>query len=244
MPAPSQSDRRGKLQAWQQIDRVGRCALIVRLLKSFNRWLNLGLLCFAVNGAGDPTIQGFSTRISIQRGEAISFKIKTDAAHFAIDIFRLGFYNGLGARHIDTITPSVPLPQVQPDCSRSADTQLVDCGNWEVTALWQSPEDITSGLFIARLTRPEPPTTWRNDNSQAGPGAWIPGGAPSAVHPLDVDEGVDPAQRPHSSHAYAVHGRGRLRTSLLRPRASLVYFVVRDDEGVADLLFQTSDTTW
>ena len=134
-----------------------------------------------VNGAGDPTIQGFATSISIDRGEVVSFKIDTDASAFEIDIYRLGYYGGHGARHIGSVIPSVSLPQVQPECLRENTTRLVDCGNWAVSASWQAPADAVSGLYIARLTRPEPPGTWRNDNSQAAPGAWIPGAAPAAA---------------------------------------------------------------
>ena len=197
-----------------------------------------------VNGAGDPTIQGFATKISIHRGESISFKVDTDAPQYDIDIYRLGYYGGMGARHIETVRPSATLPQIQPNCSREEETRLVDCGNWAISASWQSPEDAVTGLYIARLTRPEPARTWRQDDSQAGPGAWIPGSSAAEAHRNDVDETIAPALRAHSNHAYAARGRGRLRNPLRRPRASLVYFVLRDDEANADLLFQTSDTTW
>ena len=49
-----------------------------------------------VSGVGDPTIQGFATDISVNRGSTISFKIKTDA-RYHIDIYRLGYYGGRGA---------------------------------------------------------------------------------------------------------------------------------------------------
>ena len=120
-----------------------------------------------VNGAGDPTIQGFATRISIQRGELITFKIDTDATLYDIIIYRLGYYGGLGARQVGQVRPSAALPQVQPNCTFEAETRLVDCDNWAVSASWRAPSDAVSGLYIARLTRPEAPSTWRTDNSQA-----------------------------------------------------------------------------
>ena len=39
--------------------------------------------------AGDLSIQGFATEISVNPGETVSFKIDTDAAGFRIDIYRL-----------------------------------------------------------------------------------------------------------------------------------------------------------
>ncbi len=101
----------------------------------------------------DFSIQGFATDISVNRGGTIDFKVNTDATQYRLDIYRLGYYNGDGARLIQSIQPSVPLPQVQPDPINDAATGLIDCGNWAVSASWQVPADATSGLYIARLVR-------------------------------------------------------------------------------------------
>ena len=68
-----------------------------------------------VAGVGDPTIQGFATDISVNKGQTINFKISTDATAYSIDIYRLGYYGGRGARKVATINPSVSLPQTQPN---------------------------------------------------------------------------------------------------------------------------------
>src|SRR6266852_1885113 len=47
-----------------------------------------------VAGAGDPTIQGFATDISVNTGQTVDFKIQTDSTNFKIDIYRLGYYGG------------------------------------------------------------------------------------------------------------------------------------------------------
>ena len=137
-----------------------------------------------VGGAGDSNIQGFATDFSVNHGETVSFKIKTDAAAYRIDIYRLGYYGGLGARKVATIQPSAVLPQNQPACVSDASTRLVDCGNWAVSASWAVPSDAVSGVYIAR--------------------------------PVRTDTGG----------------------------ASHIVFVVRDDEGKSDMLFQTGDATW
>src|SRR4051812_47945746 len=51
-----------------------------------------------ITGSGDPTIQGFATDISVNKGETVHFKIYTDASDYSIDIYRIGYYNGKGAR--------------------------------------------------------------------------------------------------------------------------------------------------
>ncbi len=137
-----------------------------------------------ISGAGDSSIQGFATDISVDAGETVSFKIDTNASDYQLDIYRMGYYGGDGARKVATVQPSAALPQNQPNCLTNATTGLLDCGNWAVSASWNVPADATSGIYFAKAVR--------NDT----------GGA---------------------SH---------------------IVFIVRDDAGSSDILFQTSDTTW
>ena len=44
-----------------------------------------------IAGAGDLTLQGFSTSMSVDRGQTISFKVKSANA-YRVDILRLGYY--------------------------------------------------------------------------------------------------------------------------------------------------------
>ena len=76
-----------------------------------------------VTGAGDPSIQGFTTDISVNVGGTVHFKIKTPAGRYHADVYRLGFYGGNGARKIGSFTPSVALPQTQPTCRTDSDDQ-------------------------------------------------------------------------------------------------------------------------
>src|ERR1044071_9183068 len=69
-----------------------------------------------ISGVGDTTIQGFATDISVNRGGVVQFKVKTDATAYRLDIYRMGYYGGMGARKITTVVPSVTLPQTQPAC--------------------------------------------------------------------------------------------------------------------------------
>ena len=107
-----------------------------------------------VPGAGDPTIQGFSTDISVNQGQTVNFKINDSArAPYHIDIYRLGYYQGLGARLVTTINSSQTLDVVQPNAKFDPTTALVDAGNWSVTASWAVPTNATSGVYFARVTR-------------------------------------------------------------------------------------------
>src|SRR5438270_13986754 len=52
-----------------------------------------------VSGSGDATLQGFATDISVNQGQAVSFKINDTAnAPYHIDIYRMGYYQDNGAR--------------------------------------------------------------------------------------------------------------------------------------------------
>src|SRR6476620_4025751 len=108
-----------------------------------------------ISGSGDPSIQGFATNISVNTGETRFFKVNTDAANYSLDIYRMGYYGGSGARKIATVNPSSTLPQLQPPCLTDTSTKLVDCGNWAVSASWDIPSAAVSGIYIARLFRPD-----------------------------------------------------------------------------------------
>jgi hypothetical protein len=106
-----------------------------------------------IAGAGSPNIQGFATDISFNAGQTVFFKVDTNAAAYRIDVYRLGYYQGNGARFIASVSPSQPLPQVQPACLTDSSTGLTDCGNWAASASWTVPATATSGIYFARLVR-------------------------------------------------------------------------------------------
>jgi hypothetical protein len=135
-----------------------------------------------VSGAGDPGIQGFAADISVDQGQTVKFKVKSTSP-YQLDIYRMGYYGGMGARRVASIPSTATTAPSQPACLNDTATGLVDCGNWAVTATWDVPPTAVSGIYFAKAMRT--------------------GGG--------------------SSH---------------------IMFVVRDDDGRSDVLFQTSDTTW
>ncbi|HEY5842055.1 MAG TPA: DUF4082 domain-containing protein, partial [Mycobacterium sp.] len=106
-----------------------------------------------VEGAGDPTIQGFGTQISVNAGSQIQFKVDTTASAFSIRIYRLGYYQGNGARLMDTIPASQTVAKKQVACAIDPATEIYDCGIWSVSAAWNVPAAAVSGVYIARLIR-------------------------------------------------------------------------------------------
>ena len=106
-----------------------------------------------ITGSGDPTIQGYATDISFNHGQTVEFKITTVATAYHIDIYRLGWYNGLGARKVATIDNTATNKTNQLACLADGNTSVVDCGDWSVSASWAIPATATSGIYIARLVR-------------------------------------------------------------------------------------------
>ncbi|HEV7378635.1 MAG TPA: hypothetical protein VGN64_02510 [Dyadobacter sp.] len=85
-------------------------------------------------GSGDLSFQGFATDISYNKGTTAVFKIKRYATSYTLSIYRLGYYQGNGARLVGQATVSATLPQSQPACVSDPVTGLLDCGNWDVSA--------------------------------------------------------------------------------------------------------------
>jgi hypothetical protein len=51
-----------------------------------------------INGSGDPSIQGFTTQTSYGNLDNVEFKVNTTSTNWTIEIYRMGWYDGLGAR--------------------------------------------------------------------------------------------------------------------------------------------------
>lgn len=94
------------------------------------------------------TLQGFSTDISVNRGSTIGFKVDTTLT-YTMNIYRMGYYGGAGARKVTSLTNVAPTDQ--PNCRTTASTGLIDCGNWVVSATWAVPATAVSGIYFAEL---------------------------------------------------------------------------------------------
>ncbi|QQQ79931.1 DUF4082 domain-containing protein [Saccharothrix sp. 6-C] len=100
----------------------------------------------------DPSIVGFTTDISATPGSRVDFKVKTSATAYHVDVHRLGWYGGAGARLIGSTSHSGA--STQPACLHGTDgSALIDCGNWAVSVSWDVPLDAVSGIYYARLRR-------------------------------------------------------------------------------------------
>ena len=127
------------------------------------------------------TLSGFGSQISVNQGDSLSFYVTTTAPSFTIDIYRTGYYQGIGARLIQSLGSFPGLHQAIP--TPDPVTGLIACTNWTKTTTITIPSSWVTGVYLAKLT------------SSTG-------------------------------------------------KSSFIFFVVRDDGGNENILFQTSVTTY
>ncbi|HWQ55416.1 MAG TPA: N,N-dimethylformamidase beta subunit family domain-containing protein [Bryobacteraceae bacterium] len=100
-------------------------------------------------GFRSPWIEGYCSRQSVKAGESIDIMVSTDPpCRYQIEIFRTGYYGGLGARQMTSLGPFQGKAQSLPPV---AARRLREC-HWEPATTLQIPEDWLSGVYLGRLT--------------------------------------------------------------------------------------------
>jgi hypothetical protein len=79
-------------------------------------------------------IEGYASATSVERGEVIDLYVNSAASSFSLEVFRMGWYQGLGARRV--FGPIVVAGVKQPMPTMDRVTGLVDCA-------WISPFPLT-----------------------------------------------------------------------------------------------------
>src|SRR5579859_688035 len=96
-----------------------------------------------------PRIEGYASAISVRAGESLDFMVSTrPASSFRMDFYRLGYYQGLGGRHLLGLGPFQG--QTQPDPVMGPE-RLFEC-DWKPNLTFQIPPDWISGVYLAKLT--------------------------------------------------------------------------------------------
>src|SRR5262245_16753611 len=102
--------------------------------------------------AVEHEIEGYASRTSVNGGDAIDLFVSTTAKRYTVDVFRMGWYGGLGARRVAGPIIRDGIAQDRP--AMDPVTGLVECR-------WRDPVRIetrdadgswTTGVYLARLT--------------------------------------------------------------------------------------------
>ena len=100
------------------------------------------------SGFRTPAIEGYCSRQSVKAGETLDIMVSTEpAARFKLEIFRMGFYGGRGARMMTTIGPMQGKTQAIPPVGKN---RLRQC-QWDPSASIKIPKDWPSGVYLGRL---------------------------------------------------------------------------------------------
>src|SRR5262249_2845193 len=96
-----------------------------------------------------PWIEGFASRASVRPAEAIDLFVSTDPpSPFVIDLYRLGYYQGKGGRHMTRLGPFPGRVQPTPPVGKE---RLREC-EWERCTRFEVPRDWVSGVYLGKLT--------------------------------------------------------------------------------------------
>jgi Domain of unknown function (DUF4082)/Bacterial Ig-like domain (group 2) len=110
---------------------------------------------WAVSGAGDLGAIGFATAMSVSGGTTLNFKVHSGGIPYTIEIIRLGWYGGLGARLIHSL--SHPAGAAQSDGTLRTEgvggVGSRDCSGWTVTDTWFVPVGQVRGLYLGVIKR-------------------------------------------------------------------------------------------
>ena len=96
-----------------------------------------------------PWIEGYCSRTSVRAGESLQLFVSTNpASPFRIDLYRMGYYGGDGARQVAALGPFQGRVQSDPAIGPR---RLREC-QWEPSTSLTVPADWPSGIYLGKLT--------------------------------------------------------------------------------------------
>jgi hypothetical protein len=102
------------------------------------------------DGSRSQRIEGYCSKQSVAAGETIDICVSADPAReVEIELFRLGYYAGRGARLVKNLGTFACQPQTTPQ--PAGEKNLHEC-KWTATATLTVPAEWTSGVYLGRLT--------------------------------------------------------------------------------------------
>lgn len=106
----------------------------------------------SLNPSDDITkqIKGYASATSVNPGDTITLYVTVNPAQtFTLDVYRIGYYQGLGGRLMlhDSVSGVT-----QPDAVVDAATGMVSCSNWSASYQLTVPNTWTTGVYLVLLT--------------------------------------------------------------------------------------------
>jgi len=103
-----------------------------------------------INQNVSPTaIQGFATSTQAELGQTVNLYVTTQQPSFHVEAYRMGWYQGKGARLVWT-SPTVKGIN-QPTCPRDTSINMVQCYTWKLTTSFVVTSAFTPGDYLLKL---------------------------------------------------------------------------------------------
>jgi len=135
-----------------------------------------GTVVWKVSKQATSQIQAYTGEPSINKGGYVHLYVSTSSPLYSIDIYRLGYYHGVGARLVESISKNVGVYQgyytgngANPKGCKTCITSLKDSqgletditdANWALTNTIHFPADWVSGIYYIKLTESKSGYQW------------------------------------------------------------------------------------
>lgn len=96
------------------------------------------------------SIAGYASRTYARPGQQVTLYVTTAAATFRAEAFRMGYYQGKGARLIWQSAKTAG--KVQPSCPVTAGINMVSCDNWTPSVTFTVSAAFVQGDYLIKLT--------------------------------------------------------------------------------------------
>lgn len=96
------------------------------------------------------SIEGYCSQTSYFNGDTLRIHVSTDPfSEYKVEIYRMGYYAGLGGRYIMSSGLLKGKPQPMPSINKN--TNLLEC-KWENSFSWKLPDTINSGVYVGKMS--------------------------------------------------------------------------------------------
>jgi hypothetical protein len=97
-------------------------------------------------------ISGFASQVYAEQGQHVTLYISTTGPTFRAQAFRMGYYQGKGARLIWSSPREAG--RVQPACPVTSGINMVSCANWSPSLSFAITKAFVQGDYLIKLTGP------------------------------------------------------------------------------------------
>jgi hypothetical protein len=115
-------------------------------------------------------IEAFTNPVSVNGGQRINIYVSTTALAYSLQVYRMGWYQGLGGHLLLTMSALRGIRQPAPTIDLA--TRMVSCSNWRDPVTLMIPASWVSGIYVVKLLSSEGYMRYtlfvvRNDASRA-----------------------------------------------------------------------------